>query len=83
MILHTFRLALASWGPYRQVQFKWPPKAFYAEAIIHYSTIHMQHKYAHTILKLFVKCYCCCVYTAVSVGYSMCYHITMKLCLEL
>ena len=35
--------------------------------------------HAHTILTLFVKSmisYCNCVRTAVSVGYSICYHIT-------
>ena len=35
--------------------------------------------HAHTILTLFVKSmisYCYCVHTAVSVGYSICYHIT-------
>ena len=61
-----------------------PPKAIHAEAIVHYLTIHKQHintqphMRAHTILTLFVKStvnYCYCVHTAVSVSYSICYHM--------
>ena len=67
-----------------------PPRAIHAEAILHYSTIHKQHintrlcmhanSYSINIVctkhgKLLLN-----VYIVVSAGYSMCYHITMKVC---
>ena len=61
-----------------------PPKPLHTEAIFHYLTIHKQRintrscMHTHTILTLFVKStvsYCYCVHTAVSVSYSICYHM--------
>ena len=70
-----------------------PPRAIHSKVIVHYSAIRKQHintllcMHANTVLTLFVKSIysnlLLLVYIVVSAGYSMCYHITMKVCLEL
>ena len=88
----TARAGLSILGALDKFNSSGPPRAIHAEAIVHYSTIRKQHintplcMHANTVLILFVKSivnYCYCVHTAVCAGYSICYHITMNVCLEL
>ena len=81
------RAGLSILGALGKLSSSGPPRAIHAKAIVHYSTIHKQHintrlcMHANTVLTLFVKCIVSYFY--LSILLFMCYHITMKVCLEL
>ena len=84
------RVGLSILGALGKLSSSGPPRAIHAKAIVHYSTIQTTYKYSTVhIYKYSINIVCkkhsklfLLVYIVVSAGYSMCYHITMKVCLE-
>ena len=83
----AIRAGLSILGALGKFHSSGPPKAFHAEAVDHYSTIYKQHIAKHLTMhackysihgNLLLN-----VYIVVFAGYSMCYNVTMKVCLEL
>ena len=91
--LMLIRAGLSILGALGKFNSSGPSRVIHAEAIVHYSTVCKQFINSYSTVyacKYSINIVCkkhskllLLVYIVVSAGYSMCYHITMKVCLEL